>query len=38
MNAAAVYLALLLATLTWALVLLDRQTAIRNLSSHRQSG
>jgi hypothetical protein len=38
MTAAAVYLAVLLATLTWALVLLDRWAAIRNLSSHRQSG
>jgi hypothetical protein len=38
MNAAAVYLAFPLFMLTWALVLLDRETAIRNLSSHRQSG
>jgi hypothetical protein len=38
MNATAVCLALLLATPTWALVQLDRWTAIRNLSSHRQSG
>ena len=38
MTAAAVYLALLLTMLIWALVLIGRQTAIRNLSSHRQSG
>jgi hypothetical protein len=38
MNAAVVYLAFPLSTFTWALVLLDRETAIRNLSSHRQSG
>jgi len=38
MNAPALYLAFPLSILTWALVLRDRETAIRNLSSHRQSG
>jgi hypothetical protein len=38
MIATAVYLALLPVMLTWVFVLFDRWTAIRNLSSHRQSG
>jgi len=38
MTAAEIYLALLLVMLTWTLVLFVRQTAIRYLSSHCQSG
>jgi len=38
MTAAEVYLVLLLVMLSRALVLFVRQTAIRNLSSHCQSG
>ena len=38
MNSPALYLAFPLSMLTCMLVLLDRETAIRNLSSHRQSG
>jgi hypothetical protein len=38
MNAPPLYLAFPLYMFIWALVLRDCETAIRNLSSHRQSG